>query len=50
MCERAVSDELDALNRAGARTLIGGCIFIYSGSVQLVSFVVELISKEISQA
>ena len=37
--------------RAGARTLIGGgCIFIYSGSARLVSFVIKLISKEISRA
>ena len=31
--------------RAGARTLIGGCIFMYSGSARLVSFVIKLISK-----
>ena len=38
--------------RAGARTLIGGGggIFIYSGSARLVSFVIKLISKEISRA
>ena len=36
--------------RAITRTLIGGCIFIYSGSAQLVSFEIKLISKEISQA
>ena len=38
--------------RAGARMVIGGggCIFIYSGSARLVSFVIKLISKKISQA
>ena len=38
-------------SRAGARTLTGGggCIFIYSGSARLVSFVIKLISKEISR-
>ena len=41
--------------KAGARALIGGGgggggIFIYSGSAQLVSFVVKLISKEIGRA
>ena len=38
------------VSRAGARTLIGGCIFIYSGSARLVSFVIKLTSKEISRA
>ena len=37
-------------NRAVARTLIGGCIFIYSGSARLVSFEMKLISKEVSRA
>ena len=35
----------------GSRALIGGggvCIFIYSGSAQLISFQINLISKEIS--
>ena len=37
--------------RAVATTLIGGgCIFIYSGSAQLVSFEIKLISKEVSRA
>ena len=38
--------------RAVARALIGGggCIFIYSGSARLVSFVIKLISKEVSRA
>ena len=36
--------------RAVARTLIGGCIFIYSGSARLVSFEIKLISKEVSRA
>ena len=38
--------------RAVARTLIGGGggIFIYSGSAQLVSFEIKLISKEVSRA
>ena len=42
------------VTRAVARTLIGGggggCIFIYSGSAQLVSFEIKLISKEVSRA
>ena len=44
------------IHRAGARTLIGGrgggrvYIFIYSGSARLVSFVIKLISKEITRA
>ena len=39
--------------RAVARTLIGGgggCIFIYSGSVRLISFEINFISKETSRA
>ena len=36
--------------RAVARTLIGGCIFIYSGSARLVSLEIKLTSKEISRA
>ena len=36
--------------RAVARTLIGECIFIYSGSARLVSFEIRLISKEVSRA
>ena len=36
--------------RAVARALIGGCIFIYLGSARLVSFVIKLISKEVSRA
>ena len=36
--------------RAVARALIGGCIFIYSGSARLVSFEIKLISKEVSRA
>ena len=44
--------ELYTTGKAGARTLIGGggCIFIYSGYARLVSFVIKLISKEISRA
>ena len=38
------------MHRAVAITLIGGCIFIYSGSPQLVSFEIKLTSKEVSQA
>ena len=34
------------LVRAVGRTLIGGCIFIYSGSARLVSFEIKLMSKE----
>ena len=37
------------IGRAVARTLIGGCIFVYSGSARLVSFEIKLISKEISR-
>ena len=39
-------------NRAGARTLIGGggCIFIYSGYARLISFEINFITKETSQA
>ena len=33
---------LQARIRAGATTLIGGCIFIYSGSARLVSFEINL--------
>ena len=55
---RVIGNHLDSTKpaaniiRAGARTLIGGggCIFIYSGSARLVSFVIKLISKEISRA
>ena len=36
--------------RAVARTLIAGCIFIYSGVAQLTSFEINFISKETSQA
>ena len=36
--------------RAVARTLIGGCIFIYSGSARLTSFEINFISKETSRA
>ena len=39
--------------RSVARTLIvcgGGGLFIYSGSAQLVSFEIKLISKGVSQA
>ena len=36
--------------RAVARTLIGVCIFIYSGSARLASFEIKLISKEVSRA
>ena len=37
--------------RGEIKALIGGeCIFIYSGSVRLISFEVSLISKEISRA
>ena len=36
--------------RAGARTLIGGCIFIYSGYARLISFEINFITKETSQA
>ena len=35
----------------GSRALIGGgCIFIYSCSARLISFEINLISKEISRA
>ena len=33
----------------GSRALIGGCIFVYSGSTRLISFEINLISKEISR-
>ena len=36
--------------RAVARTLIGGCIFIYSGSARLTFFEINFISKETSRA
>ena len=39
-----------AVVRAGARTLIGGCIFIYSGYARLISFEVNFITKETSRA
>ena len=35
--------------RAGARTLLGRCIFIYSGSVRPISFEINFISKETSR-
>ena len=35
--------------RAVARTLIGECIFIYSGSARLISFEINFISKETSR-
>ena len=38
------------MSKASAWALIGMFIFIYSGSAQLVSFEIELISKEISRA
>ena len=34
----------------GSRALIGVCIFICSGSAQLIYFEIRLISKEISRA
>ena len=43
-------DGYDVISRAVARMLIGGCIFIYSGSARLVSFEIKLISKEVSRA
>ena len=36
--------------RAGARTLIGGCIFMYSGYSRLISFEINFITKETSRA
>ena len=36
--------------RASARTLIGGCIFIYSGYARLISFEINFITKETSRA
>ena len=36
--------------RAVARTLIGGCLFIYSGFARLTSFEINFISKKSSQA
>ena len=36
-------------DRAVARPLIGGCIFIYSGPARLVSFEIKLPSKEVSR-
>ena len=36
--------------RTVTRTLIGGCIFIYSGSARLTSFEINFISKETSRA
>ena len=41
---------LYATFRAVARTLIGGCIFIYSGYARLTSFEISFISKETSRA
>ena len=43
-------DRLKWTRRAVARALIGGRIFIYSGSARLVSFEMKLISKEVSRA
>ena len=37
-------------SRAGTRTLIGGCIFIYSGYARLISFEINFITKETSRA
>ena len=39
-----------SLCRAVARTLIGGCIFVYSGSARLTSVEINFISKETSRA
>ena len=36
--------------RAVARTLVGMCILIYSGSARLTSFEINFISKETSRA
>ena len=36
--------------RAGARMLIGGCIFIYLGYARLISFEINFITKETSRA
>ena len=36
---------IDFVARAVARALIGGCIFIYSGSARLTSFEINFISK-----
>ena len=44
------ADLLQLVDRAIARALIGGCIFIYSGSVRLTSFEINFISKETSRA
>ena len=41
---------LQQTHRAGARTLIGGCIFIYSGYARLISFQINFITKETSRA
>ena len=49
---RVVHNYVVHIVRASARMLIGGGggVFIYSGSARLVSFVIKLISKEISRA
>ena len=44
------SERVFTFHRAVAGALIGGCIFIYSGSARLVCFEIKLISKEVSQA
>ena len=36
--------------RTSARTLIGGCIFIYLGYARLISFEINFITKETSRA
>ena len=36
--------------RASTRTLIGGCIFIYSGYARLISIEINFITKETSRA
>ena len=41
---------LQQIPRAGARTLIGGCIFIYLGYARLISFQINFITKETSWA
>ena len=39
-----------SVGRVGARTLIGGCIFIYSDYARLISFEINFITKETSRA
>ena len=47
---RLIMPHLGRVIRDVTRTLIGGCLFIYTCSARWISFEFELISKEIRRA